>query len=164
MTRRKGTRGDRVISTAEFISHLHNLDVRLSAKGERLRVNAPKGVLTADLRDQIAERKTEILEFLHNGEIAFQFAPPPIRRMAKHQASPLSFAQERLWFLEQLEPGSFAYNICRTARLTGSLNREVLEASLNEIVRRHEVLRTRFDVVDGRRCRSSRQNRSSPSG
>ena len=70
--------------------------------------------------------------------------------MAKDQPSPLSFAQERLWFLEQLEPGSSAYNICRAARLTGTLNREALEASLNEIMRRHEVLRTRFDVVDGR--------------
>ena len=126
------------------------MDVRLSAEGERLRINAPQRVLTRDLRDQITERKTEILEFLHNGETAFRFAPPPIRRTAKDQASPLSFAQERLWFLEQLEPGSPAYNICRAARLTGILNRDALEASLNEIVYRHEVLRTRFDVVDGR--------------
>jgi amino acid adenylation domain-containing protein len=61
----------------------------------------------------------------------------------------LSFAQERLWFLEQLDSGSSAYNICRAARLTGPLNVEVLESSLNEIVRRHEVMRTTFQIADG---------------
>ena len=69
--------------------------------------------------------------------------------MARGQAPPLSFAQERLWFLEQLEPGSSAYNICRAARLTGPLNVEVLESSLNEIARRHEVMRTAFQIADG---------------
>jgi amino acid adenylation domain-containing protein len=69
--------------------------------------------------------------------------------VARDQAPPLSFAQERLWFLEQLEPGSSAYNICRAARLTGPLNVEVLESSLNEIARRHEVMRTTFQIADG---------------
>ncbi len=126
------------------------MDVQLSAEGQRLRINAPKGVLTAPLRDQIAKRKAEILDLLHNGETAFRLAPLPIRRRAKDEASPLSFAQERLWFLEQLEPGSSAYNICRAARLTGTLNVEALQSSLDEMVRRHEVLRVTFDVVDGR--------------
>ena len=79
-----------------------------------------------------------------------RFAPPPIRRVAKDQAPPLSFAQERLWFLEQLEPGSSVYNICRAARLTGPLKTDALERSLNEVILRHEVLRARFAVVDGR--------------
>ena len=51
--------------------------------------------------------------------------------------------------MEQLEPGSSAYNICRAVRLTGPLNVEVLESSLNEIVRRHEVMRTTFQIADG---------------
>ncbi len=63
---------------------------------------------------------------------------------------PLSFAQERLWFLDQLEPGNSVYNICRVHRLTGSLDITVLTLSLNEVVRRHEVLRTTFPAVDGR--------------
>jgi amino acid adenylation domain-containing protein len=63
---------------------------------------------------------------------------------------PLSFAQERLWFLDQLEPGNSVYNICRAHRLTGSLDITVLTLSLNEVVRRHEVLRTTFPAVDGR--------------
>ena len=63
---------------------------------------------------------------------------------------PLSFAQERLWFLDQLEPGNPVYNICRAYRLTGPLDLNVLTLSLNEVVRRHEVLRTTFPAVDGR--------------
>ena len=61
----------------------------------------------------------------------------------------LSFAQERLWFLEQLEPNSTVHNIPTTFRLTGSLNVAALEQSVNEIVRRHEVLRSSFAARDG---------------
>jgi hypothetical protein len=57
---------------------------------------------------------------------------------------PLSFAQQRLWFLDQLEPGNALYNVPYLVRLTGRLDVAILERSLNEIVRRHEVLRTRF--------------------
>ena len=62
---------------------------------------------------------------------------------------PLSFAQERLWFLEQLSPGSPAYNVPAAVRLAGTLDVTALAGSLREIVRHHEALRTRFAVVDG---------------
>jgi len=65
------------------------------------------------------------------------------------QNFPLSFAQQRLWFFSQLEPESSAYNIPSAIRLTGRLNIAALENSINEIVRRHETLRTTFTVVDG---------------
>src|SRR5689334_24056585 len=64
-------------------------------------------------------------------------------------ALPLSFAQQRLWFLAQLEPGSAAYNLSGRLRLEGRLDARALETSLNEIVRRHEVLRTIFSTRDG---------------
>jgi len=63
--------------------------------------------------------------------------------------SPLSFSQQRLWFLSQLEPSSPAYNLPRAFHLRGPLNVRVLEQSLSEIVRRHEVLRTSFETVEG---------------
>ncbi|MGK3988241.1 amino acid adenylation domain-containing protein [Sorangium sp. So ce136] len=62
---------------------------------------------------------------------------------------PMSFAQERLWFLAQLEPESASYNLATAVRLTGSLDVAVVERCLSEIVRRHEILRTTFAVVDG---------------
>src|ERR1700681_2518405 len=62
---------------------------------------------------------------------------------------PASFAQERLWFLEQLNPGSAVYNIPSAYRFPGPLNVVALERSLNEIVRRHEALRTTFSAAEG---------------
>ncbi|MGB3636257.1 MAG: amino acid adenylation domain-containing protein [Rivularia sp. (in: cyanobacteria)] len=62
---------------------------------------------------------------------------------------PLSFAQQRLWFLNKLEPGNRAYNISLGVKLSGELDVGVLEQSLNEIIRRHEALRTTFTTVNG---------------
>ena len=63
---------------------------------------------------------------------------------------PLSFAQQRLWFVEQLEPGNAAYNMPLVARLTGRLNMTALQQALDAVVKRHESLRTRFVSVNGR--------------
>ncbi|HEU5130478.1 MAG TPA: condensation domain-containing protein, partial [Pyrinomonadaceae bacterium] len=74
---------------------------------------------------------------------------PPIQRLAPGHTRPLSFAQQRLWFWEQLEPGTPTYNLTSAIRLEGDLDLAVLERSLNEIVRRHDILRTSFTAVDG---------------
>ncbi len=63
---------------------------------------------------------------------------------------PLSFAQERFWFLEQLEPGNLAHHIAGVTRLGGTLDVEAFIAALDEVIRRHEILRTTFDERDGR--------------
>src|SRR5215213_8176246 len=62
---------------------------------------------------------------------------------------PISYAQQRLWFLDQLEPGNPVYNVPTGVRLRGVLQLSALERSLNEIIRRHEALRTRFLTLDG---------------
>ncbi len=76
-------------------------------------------------------------------------SPPPLRRVPRGGAPPLSFAQERLWFLEQLDPGGAAYVMAGALRLSGELDAAALEWSLGEIVRRHEALRTTLRTVDG---------------
>ncbi len=62
---------------------------------------------------------------------------------------PVTFAQQRLLFLDQLDPNSTSYSVPWSIRITGKLDSNALERSLNEIVRRHEILRTTFDIVDG---------------
>jgi amino acid adenylation domain-containing protein len=71
-----------------------------------------------------------------------------IKRVSRERRLPLSYTQQRLWFIDQLEPGNAAYNIPAALRLTGNLNIAALEKTLNEIMRRHEVLRTVFSVEE----------------
>ncbi len=77
---------------------------------------------------------------------------PPLVPTSREGNLPLSFAQQRLWFLTQLEPNSGFYNIPRSLRLVGQLDVAALENSLSEIVRRHEALRTTFRTVDSVLC------------
>ncbi|MGE6764048.1 non-ribosomal peptide synthase/polyketide synthase, partial [Corallococcus interemptor] len=72
-----------------------------------------------------------------------------LRRREGNAARPLSFAQQRLWFIDKLEPGTALYNMPVALRLEGALRRDVLERALNEVVRRHETLRTTFAEQDG---------------
>jgi acyl carrier protein len=83
------------------------------------------------------------------GDADTRAALPPLAPQPRGAAVPLSFSQERLWFLDQLQPGQTAYNQPAALRLDGALDVAALEASLTELVRRHEVLRTRFEIVGG---------------
>ena len=74
---------------------------------------------------------------------------PPITRMPRGAELRLSFAQERLWFLDQLEPGSSFYNVPSATRVRGAFSVESMMRAFQEVVRRHEVLRTSFAVQDG---------------
>jgi amino acid adenylation domain-containing protein len=73
----------------------------------------------------------------------------PVIRRTEGDTAPLSFAQERLWFIDRLEPGTALYNISPSLRLRGPLDPTVLAAALREVVRRHEPLRTSLPLVDG---------------
>src|SRR5262249_26695718 len=75
---------------------------------------------------------------------------PPIERVDRTKELPLSFAQQRLWFLAQLDPESAAYNIPGVFDLIGSLDVTALASTFAEIIKRHEVLRTVFKTVEGR--------------
>src|SRR6185369_3349846 len=91
------------------------------------------------------------VEALLGGEAGAAAGSLPLRPLPRTlRASPpgLSFSQQRLWFLHQMEPESAAYNLPQALRITGRLRLDVLAASLREVVRRHEALRTRFVVMD----------------
>ena len=78
------------------------------------------------------------------GDASAELSPQPVA-----ESYPLSHAQLRFWFLDRLNPGNTAYNLYYYCRLRGPLDREALQRALNEIVRRHEVLRSRFLVTSG---------------
>lgn len=83
-------------------------------------------------------------------KVALKPEIPPIEHISRNEELPLSFAQQRLWFLAQLEPESPFYNLPYAIHLQGQLNITALQQSFNEILRRHEALRTNFQIVKGR--------------
>ncbi|HKS08031.1 MAG TPA: amino acid adenylation domain-containing protein [Pyrinomonadaceae bacterium] len=98
---------------------------------------------------QLSAAKRALLEKRLAGRVSSEADGQAIRPGARNGPVALSFAQQRLWFLDQLEPGLVAYNVPAAVRLVGKLDVAVLNWSLNEIVRRHESLRTTFDSVAG---------------
>ena len=93
------------------------------------------------------EKRRQLLERLKkkDGEGSAQKIS---RQSRETDTFPLSFAQQRLWFLDQLEPNSFTWNISLSYGVTGQINEQALERALQEIVKRHEVLRSTFAIVD----------------
>ncbi len=134
----------------QFLSYLESLDIKIWVEGEKLRYNAPKGVITSELLAKLREFKPEIIAFLQEKELdksSKDIITIPI--ISRDSNIPLSFAQQRLWFLQQLEPQNTSYNNFAARYLRGKLNIKVLENSFNEIIDRHEILRVSFRVIDG---------------
>ncbi|HZN09151.1 MAG TPA: amino acid adenylation domain-containing protein, partial [Pyrinomonadaceae bacterium] len=104
---------------------------------------------TMNRRAQLSAAKRALLEKRLAGMSRANVDEQAIRPAPRNGPTPLSFAQQRLWFLSQLDPGLAAYNIAAAVRLVGKLDVDVLSRSLNEIVRRHEILRTTFNSVAG---------------
>src|SRR5215217_1019388 len=96
-------------------------------------------------RQDLSPARRALLEAMLRGQVRSSGIVP----RADRDGAPLSFAQERLWFVDRLEPGSAVYNIPVEWRLGGALDEAALERALGEIVRRHEALRTTFREVDG---------------
>ena len=108
---------------------------------------------TEDLKqrlDRLSPAKRALLERRLIEAGLKQAASSSIPRRENRQLAPLSFAQERLWFLNQLEPESAAYHEPKALRLSGLLDIEALERALNAIIERHETLRTTIVMIDGR--------------
>ncbi len=133
----------------ELLTELRKLNVRLWADGDQLRISAPQGVLTPEHQSRLAALKGEILAQLREDAQRHSGPEIPLRRIDRGSAMPLSYGQERIWFLDQMGVGA-VYNVPWGTRLQGSLDGSVLERGFNEIIRRHEGLRSRFRVVDGR--------------
>jgi len=138
------------VTTQELLSQCGQLGIRIWTEGPKLRVYAPNGTLSPELRQQLAERRAEILGFLAQADRSSAPASSAtLVRVPRDGTLALSFAQQRLWLIDQLQPGAAAYNLPMALRLRGALTFPALAATLGEIVRRHEVLRTTFPSSDG---------------
>ena len=136
-------------SVESLLSALRRSGVRLWIEGDDLRYRAPKAVLSRLELDELRRRKSEIVDFLqHARDLVGRTAPPLVAR-PRPERIPLSYAQERLWFLEQLGLVGSAYHVATAIRLEGALDVGALERGIGEVERRHESVRTRFAAVDG---------------
>ncbi|NEP12785.1 MAG: AMP-binding protein, partial [Symploca sp. SIO2C1] len=136
------------MKTVEFVSYLQNLGVKLWIDQEQLRYRSPKGVMTPELKQNLVDYKTEILELLQEAQTTQQSVAASIKPIARDGQLPLSFAQQRLWFIEKAGLSSNAYNMPLTLHLVGKLDEVALQQSLNHIIVRHETLRTSFSSIN----------------
>ena len=139
------------MSTYDYLSKLKKRDIIITLEGDRLKINAPKGALSPDLKMELGQRKAEILTFLRQADgVAETVQFQPIEPMNRAENLPLSFAQQRIWNLYQLNPASSDLNVPVAWQLTGDLNVAALEAALQRLVQRQEALRTVFLNDDDR--------------
>lgn len=130
------------MNLVEFLASLAKVDIRLWVDSGNLRFSAAEGAMTDEIKQQIIANKADIIAFLQQSaqkQQTVEIAPAD-----RSQQIPLSYAQERFWFLYQLEPESSAYNMAGALRIKGLLRVDILNRALSEISRRHEILRTRF--------------------
>ena len=138
------------MKVAEFLSYLNSLDIKLWLEEEKLKYQAPQGAMTPEIKQEIGTRKPEILTFLRSATTPSKPLESVINSVARTEDLPLSFAQQRMWFLYQMDQQNSAYNEALTIRLTGRLNIDILEQTINAIIQRHESLRTSFPMVEGK--------------
>lgn len=122
------------MDTESFLINVLQRGISLWAEGDKLRFRASQAALTPEVREELIQHKADLIRLLGENR--------------KHVIS--SFGQERLWFLDQLAPGNFVNNVTGAVRLTGRLSVEALTRAINEVVKRHEALRTTLATLEGR--------------
>jgi len=135
----------------DFLAELRRHNIELWLEGADLRYKAPKNAFTPDLMAQLRERKSEIVQFfqqIQQAKISTRANLTPIPVVSREQHLPLSFAQQRLWLIDQITDNKSVYNVPLAYRMNGFLDVEVLSQSLNAIIQRHESLQTTFTVID----------------
>lgn len=129
------------MSVIELIASLTAQDIRLWLENGQLRFSAPKDGMNESTRDQLKEYKQDIIAFLANSQKAELI---PIKKVDHQTLQPLSYSQERIWFLCQLEPENSAFNLHSIFEIRGKLDKAILQKTWNAIIARHNILRTAY--------------------
>ncbi|KDA01436.1 non-ribosomal peptide synthetase [Hyphomonas oceanitis] len=127
----------------ELFGRLAERGVALSLDGDQLRINAPKGAIDNSLREELIAIKPAVMEMLKSDAAATRAG------MGKKTNLPLSYAQQRLWFLNRLDPTSTAFNVAAGAWMYGALEPALIHEAFKLLAKRHDALRMRFVERDG---------------
>ena len=134
----------------DFLDELAALGIRLWVEDCSLRCSAPVGKMTDEIRSRLKEHKTDLIRLLEKEGGEDKDAKSMLRPVLREGNIPLSYAQQSLWFLHEMESQSkAAYNVRVMLKLTGTLHADLWKRAFQEIVNRHEPLRTCFESVEG---------------
>ncbi|MCP4698470.1 MAG: hypothetical protein GY862_16705 [Gammaproteobacteria bacterium] len=142
----------------DFLARLRTRDIRLRVENGKLKYDAPKGAMTDDLLNCLKQHKVEVIRKLEAQPFQDQESIEELVPVAGDRKLPLSFFQDGFWLNQQKNPDSCLYNIPKLFRIQGKLNLDLLQASLAEIARRHEILRSVFREENGVPIQTVQQN------
>ena len=131
------------MKAVELLARLRGAGISLSVQDGKIRIRGDRNALTADLQADVAANKAELLQLLASGA-----GTPALTPLDRNRNFPLSYGQQRLWFLDELEPGTAIYNMPFAVEATGHLDRAALQKALDKLISRHEILRTVFVAAD----------------
>jgi amino acid adenylation domain-containing protein len=135
------------MSILRLFDRLEELGVNLKLVDGQLKINAPKGKLTPILIDELKDKKGTIIEFLQK-HVQKREKYASIKPVEKREYYPLSSAQKRLYFLQQMAPQSTAYNMPLAIQVGKEIDKDAFESALKKLIVRHESLRTSFLKVN----------------
>ncbi|MCT8342002.1 amino acid adenylation domain-containing protein [Photorhabdus kleinii] len=134
------------MNIAAFLADLKQQDIMVYLESDSLKLNAPKGAVSQDMLTELRAHKVEIIAYLQGQ----QLNPLPIKSVDRGLTRlPLSFAQQRLWFIDQLFGSSEHYNMATVLEVSGAFDLTIAEKVMQRIVERHEVLRSVYREEQG---------------
>lgn len=133
----------------ELLQTLADRQIRLGLNGQSLEVTGQVAALTPELRDVLRQHKPELLERLRTFERSRNTLAPDQMLPVRPVCLPLSYAQEPLWFLHCLQPSSSAYTVPALLLIEGDLDVNRLRLALQQLLQRHEILRTHYPMSHG---------------
>ncbi|MBE0361899.1 arthrofactin-type cyclic lipopeptide synthetase C [Pseudoalteromonas ulvae UL12] len=135
------------MSINQLITELKQQDIQLYLDGEALKIDAPKGRVTSEIIETIKAKKAPIVTHLKMLE-SMDVISPCTAQLDKNKL-PLSFAQKRLWLIDRMEGASEHYNMSRVLEVEGQFDTQIANRALQQIVQRHEILRSIYFEDDG---------------
>ncbi|MFM2577345.1 amino acid adenylation domain-containing protein [Vibrio fortis] len=137
------------MSIAVYITQLFQRNIRISLENEKLKIDAPKGALTTQVKQELMENKQAIVEYLVEQK---KIAQLPILEAIDRETDvlPMSSAQKRLWFLQQLEPNSGQYNVNALLSIEGSTDIDSIRSVFSDLIKENEIFHTQFSEVAGK--------------
>jgi aspartate racemase len=133
----------------ELLADLRHREIELWPEEDALRYRAAPGVVTPELLRELSARKREILTIFQYADNDPSDNRAPIVPIPRTGPGPLSYAQQRLWFLDRLDPDSPLYNLPEAMKIGPGLDVDTLQQALDSLVARQEILRTNFVAVNG---------------